>query len=210
MANVQPKPKKVSLDDARWGEPHQKEAAPAGTPTEAIDRRTIRQAIMTQMLTEIAEEILKSDADIDRLDENGKLVKGNLRERYEKYEQGKDPFPLLRAFIMDPETAFNTRRNKLFVVKDHTNRNITQPFGSINLTVFRSAMALGDGESPVNVEEVAKRVVIRAGRSSYYGPRAGAGYVEPAGAGYVEPTGAGYVEPTGGEKARDRGFAGCK
>ena len=201
MGSGQPRPKPVKLTDARTGEPRQRERESAGTVTEAIDRRTIRQAIMTQLLTEIAEEILKSGVKIDVFDENGKLVKpGNFKDYYERKD--KDDFPLLRALIEDPETAFNTRRNKLSVVEYPDDRNIEQPFGSINLTVFRSAMALGDGKSPLKteeVQEVAKRVVIRAGRSSGYGPRAGAGYGEP-------PSG----EKSSGENSSDRGFAGCK
>jgi len=78
---------------------------------------------------------------------------------------------LLRALIMNPELAFSTRRNRLFVVDKPEGPSITLPFGSINLVVFRNAMAIG--EPPVDVEEIAERVVVRAGRSSGYGDTGG-------------------------------------
>jgi hypothetical protein len=184
MGSGQPRPKPVKLTDARTGEPRQRERESAGTVTEAIDRRTIRQAIMTQLLTEIADAIIKSEATVTVYNEDGSVKKeGNLKTRYEKEKD--TTFRLLRDLIVDPEAAFNARRNKLFIVEKPEDPSITQPFGSINLVVFRSAMALGDGNSPVDPEEVAKRVVIRAGRSSGYGERSSGGY-------------------------GDRGFAGCK
>jgi len=158
---------KLDLQDASTGDPIQREAKPAGTVTEAIDRRTVRQAIMTQVLNEVADEILNSNAKVTRRDDKGNItVQGDLRDRYNKGE-----FPKLHALIENPELAFNTRRNLVFVVDKPEDPSIALPFGSINLVVFRNAMALGDGNSPVDPEEVAKRVVIRAGRASGYGER---------------------------------------
>jgi hypothetical protein len=163
---------KLDLKDARTGDPIQREARPAATVPEAIDRRTVRQAIMTQLLTEIAEEIISSGATLTTRNEDGSVKKeGTLNARYEKEKD--TTFRLLRDLIADPEVAFNTRRNKLFVVDKPDDPSVSLPFGSINLVVFRSAMALGDGNSPVDPEEVAKRVVIRAGRSSGYGDSRG-------------------------------------
>jgi hypothetical protein len=186
MAHVQKPPRKVDLENASDGDPEQTEERSAVDSTEAIDRRTIRQAIMTQMLSEIAQDIIDSKVKIDRRDKDGKvIVKGDLKTRYPK--EKNTTFHLLRDLIEDPEVAFNTTRNKLFAIDKAGDRNVRLDFGSINLVVFRNAMALGDGDPKslvkVDVEEVAKRVLIRAGRSSYYGQRS---------------------------EMYDRGFAGCK
>jgi len=182
MGDGQTRPK-LKLTNATTGDPIQTEAKSSDTPMEAIDRRTIRQAIMTQMLTEIAEQILDSGVTITTYNDDGSVKKaGTLKERYEKEKDST--FRLLRDLIVNPEAAFNARRNKLFVLENPDDPSVTSPFGSINLVVFRSAMALGDGTSAPDPEEVAKRVVIRAGRSSGYGARAAKNY--------------------------DRGFAGCK
>jgi hypothetical protein len=168
--------RKLNLKDGSTGDPDQREKMPAATVTEAIDRRTVRQAILTQLLTEVADEIINSGATLTTHNPNGSIKKmGTLGSRY---RTEKHSFPLLRELIADPEAAFNARRNTLFVVPAAS----VQPFGSINLVVFRNAMALGDGHSPINPEEVAKRVIIRAGRSSGYGARS----------------------------KEDRGFTGCK
>lgn len=168
--------RKFNLKDGSTGDPDQREATPAATVTEAIDRRTVRQAILTQLLTEVADEIINSGATLTTHNADGSIKrKGTLGTRY---RTERASFPLLRRLIANPEAAFNARRNKLFVVSQAS----VQPFGSINLVVFRNAMALGDGHSIVNPEEVAKRVIIRAGRSSGYGPRS----------------------------TEDRGFTGCK
>jgi hypothetical protein len=168
--------RKFNLKNASTGDPDQREATPAATVTEAIDRRTVRQAILTQLLTEVADEIINSGATLTTHNVDGSIKrKGTLGTRY---RTEKASFPLLRELIADPEAAFNARRNKLFVVNEAS----VQRFGSINLVVFRNAMALGDDNSPVNPEEVAKRVIIRAGRSSGYGARS----------------------------KEDRGFTGCK
>ncbi len=177
---------KLDLNNASTGDPIQVEARSALTVPEAIDRRTIRQAIMTQLLIEIADEIINKGARLEVVREDGEVVKSNLMTLY-----NSNQLPLLRALIKDPEAAFNARRNKLFVEenpKDPSAPPARKPFGSINLAVFRNAMALGDGKSPLKpeqVEEVAKRVMIRAGRSSGYGKRLSEAY-------------------------DDRGFAGCK
>ena len=168
--------RKLNLKDGSTGDPKQRETKSAATVTEAIDRRTVRQAILTQLLTEVADEIIDSGATLTTHNPNGTIKKkGTLGTRY---RTERASFPLLRRLIADPEAAFNARRNKLFIVSAFS----VQPFGSINLVVFRNAMALGDGHSPINPEEVAKRVIIRAGRSSGYGARS----------------------------KEDRGFTGCK
>jgi len=118
---------------------------------------------MTQLLSEIADEIIKSKATLD-VREGGKIVKkGTLTDLY-----NKDALPLLKALINDPELAFNTRRNKLLVVDNPDDGTVTQPFGSINLVVFQSAMAIPKKPEDADPNEVAKRVVIRAGRSGNY------------------------------------------
>jgi hypothetical protein len=165
MAYVKYVNPELDLTDASTGDPskpqRERKPPPPGTWYEALDRRTIRQAIMTQLLSEIADEIIKSEAKL-AVRKGGTIVKeGTLTSLYEK---GK--LPLLRALIQDPERAFNTRRNKLFVVENDDDPSVTQPFGSINLVVFRNAMAIG--KEPVDPDEVAKRVVIRAGRSGNY------------------------------------------
>jgi len=174
---------KLDLGNASTGDPVQQEKYSAANAIEAIDRRAIRQAIMTQMLIEIAEQILASGVTITTYNDDGSIKRrGTLKERYEKEKDST--FVFLRDLIANPEVAFNTRRNKLFALDNPNDPTVTAPFGAINLVVFRCAMALGDGTSPVDIEEVAKRVVIRAGRSSGYGKRS--------------------------KDYEDRGFAGCK
>ena len=132
MGNGKPRPK-FDITDARTGDPVQTEARPAGTVTEAIDRRTIRQAIMTQMLTEIADQILNSGATLTTRNDDGSVKKvGDLATRYEKEKD--TTFWMLRDFIKDPEAAFNTRRNKLFVVDNPDDPAVRLPFGSIAST----------------------------------------------------------------------------
>jgi len=171
MANAQPKYDKDK--DASNGDPKQTERIPPPKPSkpqyeatwyEALDRRTIRQAIMTQLLSEIADEIINSGAKVTKRDPETEEVldKGDLGPRYNKGE-----FPLLHALIKDPELEFNKRRNKLFVV-DNPDKAVRQPFGSVNLVVFRDAMAISKNLEDIDPEEVAKRVVIRAGRSGNY------------------------------------------
>src|SRR5262245_19164242 len=157
---------KLDLRDGRTGDPEQTEREPAGTVSEAIARRTVRQAILTQLLTEVADEIIQSGATVTVYKEDRSVLKpGDLGARYNKGE-----FPRLHALIENPEASFNMRRNRVFAVENPDDPSFRLDFGSINLVVFRSAMAIG--EKDVDPEEVAKRVVIRAGRSSGYGERA--------------------------------------
>jgi hypothetical protein len=139
----------IDLKNASTGDPLQQEKTPPPNMIEAIDRRTIRQTIITQLLSEIANEIIQS----------GTSLNGTLREAYNQHK-----LPRLRALITDTETQFNNIRDKLYVGRD---------FGSINLVVFRNAMAIG--ENDVDPEEVAKRVVIRVGLSGGYRDRKFAG-----------------------------------
>lgn len=163
--------KAIFLHDASSGDPHQRETSPP-SHDETNDRRAIRQAIMTQFLREIADEIIAAEATVTSYDGKGNVTrKGNLKDLYDK-DTKNQKFPMLRALIETPEEGFNGVRDRLCVARS---------FGSINRVVFRNAMALGDGRSAVDVEEVAKRVVIRAGMSGGYR-----------------------------EKYPDSGFAGCK
>jgi putative ubiquitin-RnfH superfamily antitoxin RatB of RatAB toxin-antitoxin module len=149
--------KRLNLWDARTGDPKEQEIGPPKNYVEATDRRAIRQAIMTQLLTEVAKEIIDS----------GMNVNGGLKKAYNQDKNkspDKDRFRRLRALIIDPESEFNRTRDQL---------NVSRNFGSINLVVFRNAMAIG--EKNVNPEEVARRVVIRAGRSGSYRKRGFAG-----------------------------------
>lgn len=143
-------PPPLDLKNASTGDPKQREVDYPHTYGEALDRRTIRQAIITQLLNEVAAEILQSDTSLG----------GPLREAYER-----DKLPMLRALIVEPEREFNRVRDKLYVGRS---------FGSINLVVFRNAMGIGD-EKDIDPEEVAKRVVIRAGLSGGYRDRKFAG-----------------------------------
>lgn len=147
----------LDLKNASTGDPIQQEVGPPQGYIEANDRRTIRQAIITQLLIEVATEIIESGLSLD----------GSLRQAYDQYKDqppDKDKFRQLRALITDPEPEFNRARDKL---------NVARSFGSINLVVFRNAMAIG--APPVDVEEVAKRVVIRSGLSGGYRKRKFAG-----------------------------------
>jgi hypothetical protein len=199
MGNGQPRPYEKDKEkdkDASNGDPLQTEESPPPKPSdpkyeatwyEALDRRTIRQAIMTQLLSEIADEIIKSGKKLTKRDKTGKVtVPGDLGPSYDQ-DKSNTLFPLLRALITDPELEFNKRRNKLFVIKSPQNA-VKQPFGSINLVVFRNAMAISENVAQTDPEEVAKRVVIRAGRSgNYSGP-----------------------PDKYNPHREDRGFAGCK
>ena len=142
----------LNLKDASTGDPVQTEKTPPHKLTgganviEANDRRTIRQAIMTQLMREVADEIVASGTS---------LKDGSLAASYRKGE-----LPRLQALITDPEPEFNKIRDRLYVSAD---------FGSINLVVFRNAMAILEVvREDVEIEEVAKRVVVRAGRSGFY------------------------------------------
>jgi hypothetical protein len=146
-----------NLKDARTGDPKEQEIGPPKNYVEATDRRAIRQAIMTQLLTEVAKEIIDS----------GMKVDGSLRKAYNQDKNKlpqQDRFRRLRALITDPEPEFNRVRDQL---------NVARSFGSINLVVFRNAMAISDNN--VDPEEVARRVVIRSGRSGSYRKRGFAG-----------------------------------
>ena len=140
----------LDLTNASTGDPTETESTPPREGIEANDRRTTRQAIMTQLMREVADEIIASKTS---------LLDGTLAARYRQGE-----LPRLEALITNPETEFNRIREKLYVSRD---------FGSINLVVFRNAMALGAED--VDVEEVAKRVVIRSGMSGNYRARGFAG-----------------------------------
>ena len=139
------------LNNASKGDPNQREDDPPRTGIEAIDRRTIRQAIITQLLMEVADEIVASNTSLG----------GSLREAY---NLGK--LRSLHDLIADPEREFNRVRDKL---------HVSRRFGSINLVVFRNAMAIGATEKSTDPEEVAKRVIIRAGVSGGYRDRNFAG-----------------------------------
>jgi hypothetical protein len=141
---------KLDLKRSETGDPYQQEKTPPPTEIEAVDRRTIRQAIITQLLIEVAQEVIASHLSLD----------GSLKKAYDQnggQPPDKDKFRLLRALITDPEPEFNRVRNQLYVAEQ---------FGSINLVVFRNAMAIG--QKDVDVEEVARRVIIRTGQSGYH------------------------------------------
>ena len=137
--------RRLNLSDASTGDPNETERQPPATVIEANERRTVRQAIMTQLMRDVADEIAASGTSLD----------GTLLAAYRS-----GTLPRLRALITDPEAEFNKTRNKLYVSRD---------FGSINLVVFRNAMAIGVGT--VDVEEVARRVVIRSGMSGNFRAR---------------------------------------
>jgi len=137
--------RKFVLKEAGTGDPFQQEIGSAGVD-EANDRRAIRQAIMTQLLREVADEIIGSR----------QRLGGPLKASFLKGELKR-----LHGLIFDTEAQFNGLRDRLRVGRD---------FGSINLIIFANAMALGDINNPdrdVDPEEVARRVVIRAGLSGY-------------------------------------------
>jgi hypothetical protein len=134
----------LNLKDATTGDPKEKERDAPTNVLDANDRRTIRQAIMTHLMREVADEVMASGLNLD----------GSLAAAY-----SKNLLPKLRSLITDPEAAFNRVRDQLFVSRD---------FGSINMVVFRNAMAIGVEEKDVNVEEVARRAVIRSGMSGYH------------------------------------------
>jgi len=171
-------PRPINIKDAATGDPAEREKSTA-SHDETNDRRAIRQAIMTQYLREIADEIIGSGATVTSYDDKGNLKKnGTLKDLYDK-DTKNEKFPLLRDLITKPEEGFNSVRDRL---------SVGENFGSINLAVFRSAMALGQPEDVdnVDVEEVAKRVVIRAGLSG------------------------GYRRKLKAKGIADSGFAGCK
>ena len=151
----------LNLKDSSKGDPIQKEKAAPTNVLDANDRRTIRQAIITHLMREVADEIMASGARLD----------GTLAAAY-----SKGLLPRLQSLITDPEAQFDRARDQLFVSRD---------FGSINLVVFRNAMAIV-GENG-DVEEVARRVVIRSGMSGYHRQRLDAA-----------------------QSGKESGFAGCK
>src|SRR5215831_756714 len=131
--------------NASTADPFQQEMTHASVD-EANDRRAVRQAIMTQLLSEIADEIIGS----------GQKLGGDLEAYFRK-----GGLKRLHGLIYDTEAQFNGVRDRL---------NVGRDFGSINLMIFANAMALGDIKNPdryVDPEEVARRVVIRAGLSGY-------------------------------------------
>jgi hypothetical protein len=145
----------IDLAKAETGDPNEQEVAPlAADGIEANDRRTIRQAIMTQLMREVADEIIQSGVTVGN-------DKGSISTLKAKFSQSA--FPRLFRLLVDTEGAFNEVRNRLKVSRD---------FGSINLVVFRNAMAIGVNP---DVDEVAKRVVIRSGVSGNYRARGFAG-----------------------------------
>src|SRR5262245_30565186 len=150
-----PVPVQLDLTQADTGDPKQQEKTSPPNVIEANDRRTIRQAIMTQLLREIADEIVKDDNVTVTCKRKG--IVGNLRK------DAQNRFPRLFALMADPEKEYNAVRDRLYV---------SQEFGSINIVVFRNAMAITDNP---DVEEVAKRVVIRSGISGKYSDRGFAG-----------------------------------
>lgn len=147
-------PEPLDLTKAHTGDPIEQEKTPSPNVIEANDRRTIRQAIMTQLMREVADEIIKSNVTVS----DGKGSVGTLKKSF-----SQSTFPRLFALVTNPEGAYNAVRDRLYVSRD---------FGSINLVVFRNAMAIGDNP---DVDEVAKRVVIRSGVSGNYRDRGFAG-----------------------------------
>jgi hypothetical protein len=148
-------PVPLDLTKADTGDPVQQEKTPPPNVIEANDRRTIRQAIMTQLLREIADEIIGANVNVTC---ERKGIVGNLKKEFSQTK-----FPRLFGLMANPEAAFNAVRDRLYVSRD---------FGSINIVVFRNAMAITDNP---DVEEVAKRVVIRSGISGNYSHRGFAG-----------------------------------
>ena len=142
----------LDLKKAHTGDPLEQEKPYPANVIEANDRRTIRQAIMTQLMREIADEIIASKVTVN----DGKGSVGTLKKSF-----SQSTFPRLFGLLTDPEMAFNEVRDRLKVSRD---------FGSINLVVFRNAMAIGDNPFE-DVDEVAKRVVIRSGISGMYHDR---------------------------------------
>src|SRR5262245_4187565 len=150
-----PEPVQLDLTKADTGDPVEQEKAPPPNVIEANDRRTIRQAIMTQLLREIADEIIGANVTVTC---ERKGIVGTLKK---EFTQSK--FPRLFGLLASPEAAYNAVRDRLYVAED---------FGSINIVVFRNALAITDNP---DVEEVAKRVVIRSGISGKYSDRGFAG-----------------------------------
>src|SRR5262249_33972657 len=75
--------RKHNHKEGSTGDPKQRETKSAATVTEAIDRRTVRQAILTQLLTEVADEIIDSGATLTTHNPNGTIKKkGTLGTRY--------------------------------------------------------------------------------------------------------------------------------
>jgi len=148
-------PVQLDLTKADTGDPVEQEKAPPPNVIEANDRRTIRQAIMTQLLREIADEIIGANVTVTC---ERKGIVGTLKK---EFTQSK--FPRLFGLLANPEAAYNAVRDRLLVSQD---------FGSINIVVFRNALAIT--ENP-DVEEVAKRVVIRSGISGKFSDRGFAG-----------------------------------
>ncbi len=144
----------LDLAKAHTGDPNEQEKTPSPNVIEANDRRTIRQAIMTQLMREVADEIISSNLTVS----DGKGSVGTLKKSF-----SQSTFPRLFALVTNPEGAFNAVRDRLYVARD---------FGSINLVVFRNAMAIG---ADPDVDEIAKRVVIRSGVSGNYRARGFAG-----------------------------------
>ena len=150
-----PDPVPLDLTKADTGDPVQQEASPPRDVIEANDRRTIRQAIMTQLLREIADEIIAANVTVTC---ERKGIVGTLKK---EFTQSK--FPRLFGLMVNPEAAYNAVRDRLYVSNE---------FGSINIVVFRNALAI---TANPDVEEVAKRVVIRSGISGKVSGRGFAG-----------------------------------
>src|SRR5262245_24213668 len=132
--------KSINIKNASTGDPYVRETT-SPSYDETNDRRAIRQAIMTQYLREIADEIIGSGATVTSYDDKGNLKKnGTLKDLYDK-DTKNEKFPLLRDLITKPEEGFNSVRDRL---------SVGENFGSINLAVFRSAMALGQPEDVDN------------------------------------------------------------
>lgn len=152
---------------AQAGDPIQRETSPPSSTEDAINRRNIRQAIITKVLVDAAAEIIKSGATLSAYRADGTLKqRGTLRSLYAKEPQR---FVKFMQLIADPERAFNDARDHLYPWW-RTQPGATptaRDFGSINLVVFRNAMRIPATGDP-DLEEIAQRVVIRAGVSGGY------------------------------------------
>src|SRR5262249_60905024 len=97
----------LDLAKGDTGDPEQQEASYPPNQIEANDRRTIRQAIMTQLLREVADEIIGSGVTVTCA---RKGVKGNLVNEFSPMK-----FPKFYALLTNTEKAFNDVRDRLYV-----------------------------------------------------------------------------------------------
>ena len=119
----------------------------ATTPT-IVNRRALRQAVLSELLSAIADEAFQVQDLINWTDTGA----GTYFNDYYAAHDGQ--FPLLAALLADPLAEFARVRDSL---------GVDNSIGSLDDHVFRDAMGIprADSEVAVNPRETMKRILVR-------------------------------------------------